>query len=179
MNCHDNIHSNFDCFGGSYQPSEAIFGRMYKVNRKQARAPCVTPLIYSTSGRSRHPRRSSPCQKNYLCGDRNWNLNWCVCLCVRCGILLHWFNTCDEILFSLRLTQNLALIWKYLKYSSFNGTHIPYRHTKILDFSNSGSGTADYMAKMWYLRTYFSLQTWFFSDSGMLWYVICYYAMYF
>ena len=29
MNCHDNIHFNFHCFGDSYQPSETVFGRMY------------------------------------------------------------------------------------------------------------------------------------------------------
>ena len=42
---------------------------------------------------------------------------------------------------------------------------------KKLDFSDLGSGTADYIAKMWYLRIYFPLQMWFFSDSGMVWYV--------
>ena len=50
---------------------------------------------------------------------------------------------------------------------------------KILDFSDSGSGTADYIAKMWYFRIYFSLQMWFFSDTGMVWYVwdMCYAIM--
>ena len=42
---------------------------------------------------------------------------------------------------------------------------------KILDFSDLGTGTADYIAKMWYFRIYFPLQMWFFSDSGMVWYV--------
>ena len=42
---------------------------------------------------------------------------------------------------------------------------------KKLDFSDLGSGTADYIAKMWYFRIYFPLQMWFFSDSGMVWYV--------
>ena len=37
-NCHDNIHFNFHCFGVSYRHSEPVFGRMYKVNRKRARA---------------------------------------------------------------------------------------------------------------------------------------------
>ena len=92
--------------------------------------------------------------------------------CVRFGVRLHWFNTCDEILLSLQLTQNWALNLK----NTWSKAHfmVPIFLTdtrRILDFSDSGSETADYIAKMWYLRIYFPLQMWFFSDSGMLWYV--------
>ena len=44
----------------------------------------------------------------------------------------------------------------------------------IFDFLNSGSGTADYIAKMWYLRIHFihfPLQMWFSCDSDM--YCMC------
>ena len=34
--------------------------RMYKVNRKRLRAPCVSALMYSTSGRSRYPTPELP-----------------------------------------------------------------------------------------------------------------------
>ena len=59
-NCHDNIHFNFHCFGAGYRPSVSVYGRMYKVNRKRSRAPCVSALMYSTSGRSRYPTPELP-----------------------------------------------------------------------------------------------------------------------
>ena len=37
-NCHDNIHFNFHCFGATYRPSDSVYDRMYKVNRRRARA---------------------------------------------------------------------------------------------------------------------------------------------
>ena len=101
---------------------------------------------------------------------------------MRCGVRLNWFNTCtcDEKLLSLRLAQNRALnlknTWNNAHFMGpifLTGTH------KIIYFSDSGSGTADYIAKMWYFRIYFSLQMWFFSDTGMVWYVwdMCYAIM--
>ena len=134
------------------QKEEVVFGRTYKVNRKQASAP------------SRYLTPELAVPKTTSAVIRNWNLNW--------------FNTCDEILLSLQLTQNWALNLK----NTWNAAHftVPIFLTdtrKILNFSDSGSGTADYIAKTLYLRIYFPLQMWFFSDC--VGYVICYYAMYF
>ena len=52
--------SIFTVFGAGYRHSEPVFGRMYKVNRKRSRAPCVSALMYSTSGRSRYPTPELP-----------------------------------------------------------------------------------------------------------------------
>ena len=90
------------------------------------------------------PRRSSrvlawPKTGTAVIGS--WNLNWTDILCVRGGVRLHWFNTCDEILLSLRPTQNRALNLK----NTWNKAHfmVPIFLTytrKKLDFSDLVAG---------------------------------------
>ena len=63
MNCHDNIHFHVHCFGGSFRPSEAVFGRMYKVNRKQAHAADGAGKL------------ELAVPKPTLAVIRNWNMN--------------------------------------------------------------------------------------------------------
>ena len=118
----------FSLFRRMFSPFVAVLGRMFKVNSKQANAPCVYPPIKHKRP-EQVPHAGAVRAEHHLCGDQKLEselVRDIVCALRYPAALIK--KMCWATFELATHTKSGSKSEKYLYYSSFYGTHILFKH---------------------------------------------------